>query len=480
MWSHSVKILHNVFGSSFAPGAPATLLAGLSVLTLVTLAPLRTEAADAKKVPDAKTATYYGHVEAIFKERCVGCHAGERPKGRLNMETLEQFLEGGRKGEPVVPGKPKESLVFQLIVKERKPFMPPKKADAMTPEEIATVEAWILGGCRPGEKKEEDSPYSKPLDPPSYTRAPAVTALAYSADGNQLFVAGYREILVYGLGADGARPGPPQKRLVGESESIHALRLSPDGKLLAAVGGSAARFGELQLWDTQSHELVRFVRMGTDCLYAAAFSRDGKRIAVAGTDRALHVLNVESGEELYASEIHSDWVFGVAFSEDGTRLASAGRDKTVKVSEAKDGKFLKNLATLEGAVMRVVPRPGSQQFLVGADSNQAILYDAKEGKEIRKLENQPGSVLAAAFNSDGKLLAISGSAKEVRVYEADGGKLQHKLEGATDWVYALVFRPDGKRLAASGYDGIVRVYDLQSGKEEVSFVSVPIGRLQRF
>ena len=477
MRSHSVKAVLNVFGWSV--GGRVILGCALAACASLFLSPVA-YAADAKQVPDAKTATYHGHVKAIFKERCVGCHAGERPKGRLNMESLEKFLEGGRKGEPVVPGKPKESLLYQLITKERKPFMPPKKAEQITPEEIATIEAWILGGCRPGEKQEEDAPYSKPLDPPSYTRAPAVTALAYSADGNQLYVAGYREILVYGVGADVTSPGSPQKRLVGEAESVHSLNLSPDGKLLAAVGGSAARFGELQLWDTQTHKLARFVRMGTDCLYAAAFSSDGKRIVVAGTDRALHVLEVETGKELYSSEIHSDWVFGVAFSEDDSRLASAGRDKTVKVSEAKDGKFLKNLATLEGAVMRVVSRPGSQQFLVGADSNQAILYDAKEGKEIRQLEKQPGSVLAAAFSADGKLLAISGSAKEVRIYEADGGKLQKALTGAEDWVYALTFRPDGKRLAASGYDGRVRIYDLESGKEEMSFVSVPIGRLRRF
>jgi len=431
------------------------------------------------KEPDPKSVTYYGDVEPIFKERCVGCHAGDRPKARLNLESLDQFLEGGRRGDPLVPGKPEESLVFQLIVKERKPFMPPRKEEPMTEEEIAIVKAWILGGCRPGEPKKDVAPYSTPLQPPEYTRAPAVTALTYSGDGTRLYVAGYKEILAYDV-TDGAPKGAPAARLLGEAESIHQVVLSPDGNLLAAVGGSAARFGELQFWDTSTNKLVRFIRLGTDCLYAVAFSKDGKRLAVAGTDRAVHVFDVATGDEVYSSEIHSDWVFGVAFSDDGSRLASAGRDKTVKVSEAADGKFLKNLATLGGSVMRVVPRPGSQQFLVAADSKQAIIYDAKEMKEIRKIEEQPGAVLAAAFSSDGKFLAVSGAAKEVRVYESDAGKLKFSLKGASDWVYSVAFRPDGKQLAASGYDGVVRLYDLEGGKETAHFMSVPLGRARRF
>ena len=130
--------------------------------------------------------------------------------------------------------------------------------------------------------------------------------------------------------------------------------------------------------------------------------------------------------------------------------------------------------------MRVVPRPGSQQFLVAADSKQAIIYDAKEMKEIRKIEEQPGAVLAAAFSSDGKFLAVSGAAKEVRVYESDAGKLKFSLKGASDWVYSVAFRPDGKQLAASGYDGVVRLYDLEGGKETAHFMSVPLGRARRF
>ncbi len=468
--------------------APQALWLAVCVLgALFFAASVRVIATESGEAPDPKTTTYYGDVEPIVKERCIGCHAGDRPKARLNLESLEAFLEGGRKGPALVPGKPDESLVYLLIAGEKKPIMPPKKEGPLSAEQIAVFKAWIVGGCAPGEKKVEVAPYSQPIAVPMYSRAPAVTAMTYGPEGKKLYVAGYHEILVHDM-ADVAEASDdtkvdkstPSARFLGEAESLYNLQISPDGRFLAAVGGSPARFGELQVWELASGQLHRWSRHGSDCLYALSFSPDGKRLVVGGTDRALHVLDFESGKELFASEIHSDWVFGATFSADGSRLASAGRDKTVKVSAAEDGKFLKNLATLGGPVMRVVARPGSQQFVIASDSKQAILYDAKELKEIRKLEDQSGPVLAAAFSQDGKQVAVGGASKEVRVYDADHGKRQWTLTGPADWVYAIAFRPDGKQLAASGYDGIVHLFDLESGKAIRSFSSVPVGRFRRF
>ena len=130
------------------------LLIGVSVLVL-TCGSVSAETATEK-------VTYHGQVEAIFKERCLGCHAGDRPKGRYDMSNLELVLKGGRKGEALVAGNPEESLLFQLITKQRKPFMPPRKAEPLTEEEIATIKAWILGGAVAGEPSQDVAPYSSP------------------------------------------------------------------------------------------------------------------------------------------------------------------------------------------------------------------------------------------------------------------------------------------------------------------------------
>lgn len=433
--------------------------------------------------PESKPTTWHADVAPIFKKLCVGCHggtrtAGKKPKGDLNLETLDLALKGGEEGDDIVPGKPDESLLYLLITGKEKPVMPPRNKGKITSEEIAVIRAWIEGGCTPGEVPVNAVPYSRPLEAPVYSRAPAVRALAYSRDGAMIYVAGFREILAYRVGLEGA--SFPAARFVGESEQINALELSPDGGLLAAVGGNAARFGELQLWDVKRGQLARHIRIGQDTLYAIAFSPKGDYIAVAGTDRAIHVFETASGKEVYVSEIHADWIFGLAYSDDGSKIASGSRDKTVKVSTAVDGKLIKNLADLKGHVLRVVARPGTNHVIAAGEARIPVLFDLAEMKELRKFETQPGVILASAFSADGKLLAVGGASGEVRVYVVEDGKKKASFAVPGRWIYTIALSPGGQDIAVAGHNGRVYIFDIETAKEVYSFVSVPIGRLMRF
>ena len=420
--------------------------------------------------------TFYQHVLPILQRNCIGCHGGGKPKGRLSLETLASVLED-RKGEPlVVPGAADESLLYLLTSGEEKPRMPPKRADALKDAEVQVLRLWIDGGALPGERIVE-VPYSgsRPLHAPVYQRPPVIPSLAYSKDGKHLFVAAYREVLVHEAEPPEGSPASPLARWVGEAERINALAVSPDGRFVAAVGGSPARFGELQIWDVETSALASFARIGDDTLFAVSFSPDGKRVAVGGTDRAVHVLSAETAEEIYSTEIHSDWIFAVAFIAEGSRIVSAGRDKTVKICDAADGTLVKILATLEQPVLTLALRPGASEVFAAGAFKRPTLYDTEELKVAGTFTVQPGEVFVSAFTPDGKSIAVAGSGDEVRVYTAQTRQRSGTFTGHQEWVYALAFRPDGERLAVAGYEGMVRIYRVSDEKEVRSFVPVPLG-----
>jgi hypothetical protein len=458
--------------ATLASRAGAGLVAGAFAL-----APLAADDAAATASP----ATFHEHVLPIFRARCIGCLGGERPKGGLGLETLESSLVGGDEGAVIVPGKPEESLLYLLISGAREPRMPPKNKGKVEDAERAVIRAWIAAGCQAGVKLAA-APYSSPLAAPVYARAPVLRALAHSADGRRLYIAGFREILVHELDDAGAPVSPrlPAARWIGEAEQINAIEISPDGGTLAAAGGNPARFGEVQLRDAASGVLRRFARIGKDTLFAAAFSDDGRRLAVSGTGRSIHVLDIETGALVHQAELHADWILGLAFDAGGAQLVSGSRDRTLKVSSAIDGKLLQSLGDLGGQVLRVVRRPGARQVLAAGESRVPVLFDLEGMKELRKFEGQPGAVLAAAFSRDGKLLAVAGAAAELRVYDADSGARKATLATPERWVYTLSFSPDGRRLAAAGHEGAVRLYALEGEREAASFIPAPIGRWMEF
>jgi mono/diheme cytochrome c family protein len=85
--------------------------------------------------PSAKAA-------AILTGHCLSCHGPDQRKGGLDLSRRAAALEGGKSGVVLVPGSPDDS---PLVDKIEAGEMPPK--DALAPEEIATVRAWVLAGA---------------------------------------------------------------------------------------------------------------------------------------------------------------------------------------------------------------------------------------------------------------------------------------------------------------------------------------------
>ena len=59
--------------------------------------------------------------------QCLRCHGGEKIRSGLDLSTREGLLKGGDKGLVVVPGKAKDSRLYQYVAHLDKPHMPPKE-----------------------------------------------------------------------------------------------------------------------------------------------------------------------------------------------------------------------------------------------------------------------------------------------------------------------------------------------------------------
>src|SRR5262245_53738339 len=103
-----------------------------------------------------------------------------------------------------------------------------------------------------------------------------VTALAFSPAGTALLSAGYRSISVRSLNGGAAR------LLDCELSQLQDLAFSPDGRLLAASGGTPGASGGVQWFAWPSGRALFTLRDRVDLVTAVAFSPDGRRLAAAG------------------------------------------------------------------------------------------------------------------------------------------------------------------------------------------------------
>ncbi len=115
----------------------------LSVFIVLGCFTVETRANDGQPSPE-QLQFFESKVRPVFVEYCHKCHAGDKLKGDLRVDSREALLEGGESGAAIVPGKPDASLLIEAI-NYKGHEMPP---DRRLPEaKIADITAWVKMGA---------------------------------------------------------------------------------------------------------------------------------------------------------------------------------------------------------------------------------------------------------------------------------------------------------------------------------------------
>ena len=121
---------------------------------LATLVPLALLAI----VPRGESAPdYVTEVKPLFASRCFDCHGALKQKAKLRVDTAAGMLSA----EVVVPGKPEESRLLDLIsTKDIDERMPPEhEGSPFTDAQVMTIRQWIAAGAKaPADEKPENDP----------------------------------------------------------------------------------------------------------------------------------------------------------------------------------------------------------------------------------------------------------------------------------------------------------------------------------
>ena len=424
----------------------------------------------------AADVSYTNDVKPIIQRACSGCHQPATKMGGLILTEYEGIMAGGKKGPVLSVGAPAESRLIGMLSGKVEPLMP-MGGEALPAAEIEILSRWVEQGATDDTPESEKGPQA-PTEPPTYTQPPAVNGLAYSPDGSLLAVGGYKEILVHK--SDGSEI---VARLLGKSERIIGLRFTPDGKTLVAVGGTPARFGEVQVWDLESRTLLRSIMSTTDTLFGGALSPDGKFVCVGAADKGVRVFELATGKELFKAGHHEDWVLDAVFGIDGKRVVTVGRDRAAKLANAETGAFLENVNLLRDQLYAIKRHPRRDYVLIGGLDRVPYLYTmdrpralkiADDSTLVREFEEQKATIYSLAFSPDGNRIAVGGMSDEVPIYDTESGDRVATLAETTEGVFVIEFHPQGGQVAVSGFDGRVRVFDPASGKLLKDFSPVPL------
>ena len=271
-------------------------------------------------------------------------------------------------------------------------------------------------------------------------------------------------------------------KAIGNCYRGYHAAFSADGRKLAVAGafGKNAQMPGIAVFDALVNVganggklLCPFLRHQGVARYAA-FSPDEKRVVTTSDDRTARVWDANTGKPLTPPMLHAAGVTQAEFSPDGSRIVTASEDRTARVWDAATGKPLCAPLRHAGAVV-------TAQF--GADANQifTVSRDGTARVWILPPATLPSTQISHTlsgihyFDRTGKLLIYT--TNRVYMVNASDGKRIYPADDQNSMFTDAAWSVDKWRIAFCGRNSNAR-----GGKAQVwdALQDRPITRVYPF
>ncbi len=292
-----------------------------------------------------------------------------------------------------------------------------------------------------------------------------VVDLRFSADGAKLFSGSSDKTIRVWNVADGAAVGR-----IDTPQAVSAVLVAQSketGERIISAGGDNL----IRMWSMPTPALA----VGADVpgpITALAAAPDRKRVAVAGADRAIRIIEVDTGKAGPAMTAHAGPIRVIDFDGSGKQVISASDDGTAMVSTVADGKPVLTMTDPGGAIAAAAIRPDGKQAATAVGDGRVTLWrlDSPAPRPLGAADETAATVGVVSPNN--QLLATAGTSDgkpAVLVRNIASGQITHKLLGAEGPITSVAFSADGNRVAAGSADKTARVWTIADGKEVAKF-----------
>jgi WD40 repeat protein/serine/threonine protein kinase len=294
----------------------------------------------------------------------------------------------------------------------------------------------------------------------------------FSPDGRRLVTTGYDgTVKIWDATTD-----PRARTIIASDRIVWGLAFSRDSQRLVSGGHD----GALKLWEASSGRLLKtWTPRHTSPVWNVAISTDGTRVASAAGDWTkantfgeVNIWEIASGQLLYRLSAHRAIAWCVAFSPNGRWLVSGGGEtrtpgQELIVWDISAGTRRRTISGLKAGVTAVAFSPDGRRIAAGV-GDQVQVWDAETGDELAPFQGLESTVWGLAFSPDGEKLVSGCYHGTVRVWDFLTGRELHAFLADKSALSRLAIDFRGIRIASVGADPTVKLWDIETGQQLIN------------
>ena len=258
----------------------------------------------------------------------------------------------------------------------------------------------------------------------------AIRCLAFVSDSELVSGSTDRSAMAWEV-----NPGWELARTIGDVRDpsqlvnrVLALDFNRDGTQLATGSGEPSRSGQVRIWNVADGVMVKaFEDAHDDTVHGVRFSPDGKVLASCGADKYVRTFDLIGGALLRRFEGHTHHVLSVSWRGDGQVLASAGADGVVKIWNAQDGDQVRSIGGFKKQVtsLRFI---GDTPNIATTSGDRIVRFvNSANGGTVRNFGGAAEFMHSVDVTPDGAVLVAGGHDSVLRIWKGANGQVLKNL-----------------------------------------------------
>ncbi len=263
---------------------------------------------------------------------------------------------------------------------------------------------------------------------------------------------------------------------IEESETINAIAVSPDGKLLAV-----AVENQIHFWELEKNQLIKKLSGNSLTVHQIAWREPHQLQLLA--DKQLLTWNLKTGMVINLSQAAATSENAPEYSPDGKWRAERN-EVSVSVYEVATNKKVKEFTDLADYIFSMAFSPDGKHLALA--SKDLELYEISSWKKTNQLKGHK-NISNILFSPDGKTLASLGGPldRSLKIWEVSTGVMKASFAARGNDQAPLAFSADGRYVANGGKldvnePGIVNVWDLNTNELHAQYQNPPLDNAYNF